>query len=487
MKILIATFWQMPHVGGVNRYLNLLSKELEERGHQVDLLAHYPDMQKIYLQRYRKKDEFSWTLSGQAVLKKKLMDRIFPEVYAYYQQNLPHVEPWIRWREIERYLFELIASLFDLHQYDLIHTHDLLATRALWRVKPAHVPLVYKVHGLVASVHVFNGEIKHKEELKWKYVAAEEYAAAMSCDALIVPSRWLMRDLTEEFKVPRERFRIIPYGLDIAPFLEQYGYEPYPPVNVSPNKLVIACPARLSAEKGQKTLIEAVARLKEQRSDFVCWLIGDGVQRSELENYCQVLGVADRVVFLGDRSDVPALLRKAEIMVLPSLEDNQPHAIMEAQIAGKAIVASDGGGIPEMIRHGETGLIFAKRNSEQLAAQLQLLLDNPELRSRLAANAREWGRKQWSSQVLCERTLEVYQATVAAKKEQTKDPLGEPELTGQYGLSKPPGIKRDEPASMFRFAAMNSFREREWRELANRLPQTYAIPDPFFVRTLAEG
>lgn len=486
MKILFATFWQMPHVGGVNQYINVISKELEKQGHQVDVLAHYPDMHKIYLQRYRRQDAFRWTLSGQSVEKKKLMDRVFPEVYAYYQQNLPYVEPWIRWREIERYLFELIASLFDLRQYDLIHTHDLLATRALWRVKPDHIPLVYKAHGLVASVHLFNGDIQNKEERKWTYVAAEEYVAAMSCDALIVPSRWLARTLTEEFQVPQERVRIVPYGMEIPPFLERYAHEPYPPVHISPKQLILACPARLSSEKGQKTLIEAVARLKEERSDFICWLIGDGAQRSELENYCQVLGVTDKVIFLGDRSDVPALLRKADIMVLTSREDNLPHAIMEAQIAGKAIVASDGGGIPEMIRHGETGLIFAKGNSEQLATQLKRLMDEPDLRQQLGAKAKEWGHKQWSSQRLCERTLQVYEAARAAKREHQAHPLVEPELTGRYGLSKPAGGQRGEAARIFRFPTRHSFSEPEWQDLFRQLPQSYAIPDPFFVRTLAQ-
>ncbi|MBO8164543.1 MAG: glycosyltransferase family 4 protein [Brevibacillus sp.] len=485
MRILFATFWQMPHVGGVNTYINLLMKELGERGHQVDVLAHHPDMQKIYLQQYQREDEFTWNMRGRMVKKKNLMDVVFPEVYAYYQNNLPHVEPWIRWREIERYLFEVIAARFDLDQYDLIHTHDMLSTRALWRVKPAHIPLVFKAHGLVANVHLFNGDITDKQDLKWKYVAAEEYIGAMSCDALIVPSQWLMRDLSEEFGVPRERFQIIPYGIDIPPFLERYGYEPHPPVKREPGKLVIACPARLTSEKGQKTLLQAIRLIMETRSDFVCWLIGDGVQRSALENDARELGISDCVLFLGERSDVPALLRKADIMVLPSVEDNQPHAIMEAQVAGKAIVASNGGGIPEMVRHGETGLIFEKKNAAQLAASLQQLMDDPEWRERLGAQAEVWGRKQWSSKTLCDRTLAVYRQVL--EKKDVHPALTEHDGTGQHGLTRPPEVKRDQAASMFRFPVKNKFENSAWHRIAANLPKNYGIPDPQFVKTLAEG
>lgn len=139
MKILFATYGQIPQAGKLPSPFSLLQKELEQRGHQVDVLGHHPDMQRVYLISQTRSGPWTLNLQGQSVPKAPIKERVYDEVFRYYQKYLPHVHPWIRWREIERYTFELILSLFDLGKYDLIHTHDALATRAVWRVKPAIV------------------------------------------------------------------------------------------------------------------------------------------------------------------------------------------------------------------------------------------------------------------------------------------------------------------------------------------------------------
>lgn len=290
MKILLATYWYMPHVGGVNVYVNVLKKELENAGHEVDVLAHHPDMTRIYMLD-----------SNQEIKKSKIKDVVYDRVYKYYAKYLPHVSPWIRWRDIERYTFELAASYFDLTQYDLIHTQDIVSTRALWRVKPENTALVSTVHGLLANEHIISGDIKSKEGLLWRYAAEEEYFGSMSSDVTIVPSRWLRRELSHHFAVPKEKLTVIPYGMDIYPFLEKLHQDPYPPVEVRKGETIFACPARLVPVKGHATLIEALAKLRRKRRDFRCWLIGDGKLRKKLEQEVKRLNLQRHVEFMGDR------------------------------------------------------------------------------------------------------------------------------------------------------------------------------------------
>jgi hypothetical protein len=116
-----------PHVGGVNSYVNVLRKELMKAGHQVDVQAHHPDMQKFYTVH-----------SGKYLVKEKSKQVVYLNVLTYYKTNHPYVDQW----ENVQYSYELAAVSFNLNQYDSIHTQDIISTRALSRVKPRNVPLV---------------------------------------------------------------------------------------------------------------------------------------------------------------------------------------------------------------------------------------------------------------------------------------------------------------------------------------------------------
>lgn len=398
LKILFATYWYLPHVGGVDSYINILKNELEENGHTIDVLAHHPNMKKIYMKT-----------TDEEIDKTKIKDLVYDRVFKYYAKYMPHVDPWIRWRDIERYTFELAASCFDLSQYDIIHTQDIVSTRALWRVKPKQVPLVATIHGLLAHEHVLSGDVKSKDSLSWKYVSEEEYYGSMSSNVTIVPSRWLRKKLNKHFSVSKNHMKVIPYGTDISPFIEEMHKDPFPPIKIDPKKKIIACPARLVRLKGHRYLLKALKELKKKHKPFTCWIIGEGKYRKKLKKRVDRYDLKNQVKFLGNRYDIPALFNKADIIVLPSLQDNLPFTIMEAQIAGKPVVASNVGGIPEMIQHGETGLLFRRRKVSELKEQLSSLLQDNEMRKRLGENAKVWGRRQWSSEVLAQRTMDVYQ------------------------------------------------------------------------------
>ncbi|QQE72667.1 glycosyltransferase family 4 protein [Brevibacillus composti] len=403
MRILIATYWYLPHVGGVNTYVNVLRKELIRAGHQVDVLAHHPDMDKYYMVH-----------TGRYLTKAKIKQVVYDNVIKYYETSQPYVDPWVRWREIERYAYELAAVTFNLKGYDLIHTQDIISTRALWRVKPRHVPLVSTIHGLLATEHVIAGDVTSRRSIPWKYVCKEEYYGATSATKTIVPTAWLKRKLSgPNYGVPARILHTIPYGMDIGEFLQKYNAPTYsyvPPVPAG--KTVLICPARLVPVKGHRYLLKALHMLKQRRNDFVCWLIGNGILYDELVAMAHSLGIMDVVHFLGDRNDVPQLMKKSDILVLPSVQDNHPFSIMEAQVAGKLVVASDAGGIPEMVSHNKTGFIFSSRNSEDLAAKLNTVLSNPFIRKQAAEQGRKWGMIRWAPSTLLDKTMKMYLAAL---------------------------------------------------------------------------
>lgn len=395
MKILLATYWYLPHVGGVSTHVYALKQELERLGHEVDILAHHPDMQKYYMPN-----------NGRYLDKEKIKLPIYEKILSYYKETIPQVDPWVIWREIERYSFEAAATVFGLTKYDLIHTHDIVSTRALWRVKPKNVPLIATIHGCLATEHLISGEITNKEGIRWEYVSSEEYYGATSSDITIVPTEWLKNIMVNEFNLPANHIKVIPYGIDIDKFIT--GNEHSPTLQGPIGKKLIICPARLVPVKGHQVLINALAQLKQTRTDWHCWLVGDGELRQQLEQQVQQMQLVSDITFLGNRGDIPSLLKQADIFVLPSLQDNQPFSVMEAQVTGKPVIVSNAGGIPEMVEHGKTGLIVPSGDSETLTNSLENLLSDDVLRNQLSKNAQKYGLKQWSLQTMMKSILKVY-------------------------------------------------------------------------------
>ncbi|WP_126425451.1 glycosyltransferase family 4 protein [Brevibacillus marinus] len=403
MRILLVSYWCFPNIGGVSSYLLALKRGLELHGHEVEVLARDTEDKHYYLLN-----------SGRSVAKEKIKNPILSQLYAYYSKRLPDLDNMVLWIESERYGFEAAAAYFGLDGYDLIHTQEVVSTVGLARIKPKHVPLVATLHGVLASEWRVRGEISTESPF-WRIADAQDYYGAMASDVTIVPSQWLKRIIAREYRIPERQMTVVPYGMDTDAFRKRME-EPVA-ISAPPDKKVLVCPARLNKEKGHEHLLHALARLKQERTDWVCWVIGDGDLREDLTKLCGRLRLQRQVTFLGHRDDIPALLKQADLFVLPSILDNLPYAVMEAQIAGKPVVATQAGGIPEMVLHGETGLLSPVGDTEALYRNLQRLLDDDLLRQNLGQRAREWGQKQWSLQTMTKRILEVYDHVLQRRRE----------------------------------------------------------------------
>ncbi len=158
----------------------------------------------------------------------------------------------------------------------------------------------------------------------------------------------------------------------------------------------IVCVATLRDYKGHPYLIEACAHLKAQQIPFRCLLIGDGEERAAIEALIARHGLEQDVILLGQqpRHQVSAILRSADVMVLPSVrtasgkQEGIPVALMEALASELPVVATAISGIPELIEDGQTGLLVPERDAQALAQALRRLYEQPELGCRLGAAGR---------------------------------------------------------------------------------------------------
>lgn len=326
MKILLATFWPFPHSGGIITYVSVVRNTLESQGHQVDILASHPDSHHLY---FISKDP-KW--NGKSVNKTKIRDFIDHVLNRYFNKHFPHVDPWVIWQEAERYTFELAASLFDFASYDLIHTQDVISTRALSRIKPRHVPIVATVHGFY-SKELLQDEDIYNENRKlakkwWKYLCVKESLGATSAEQIIIPSQWLAKELSKEIAIPYPRMNIIPYGIDMSSLHHQHNQ---PLANDHSGKIVISCIGRLVLLKGHEILINALGLLKEQRHDFICWMIGDGMLKTELEVYAGQKGLSDHRQQLGGHAQTWGMTQWNNRNILTKTIDIYHRALEQIQ------------------------------------------------------------------------------------------------------------------------------------------------------------
>jgi glycosyltransferase involved in cell wall biosynthesis len=169
---------------------------------------------------------------------------------------------------------------------------------------------------------------------------------------------------------------------------------------------------RLRYPKDFATLVRAVALLP--RGTVRALVAGDGPQRAELEAEVLRLGVGDDVSLLGDRDDVPELLAAADVFVLPSRSEAMPMSVLEAMAAGLPVIASEVGGVPELVLAGKTGLLVEPGRPDALALAIQCLGADPALRRRMGEAGRRRAETEFGLDAFRAAHIALYRSLLDA-------------------------------------------------------------------------
>jgi glycosyltransferase involved in cell wall biosynthesis len=165
---------------------------------------------------------------------------------------------------------------------------------------------------------------------------------------------------------------------------------------------------RLSREKGHRFLVSAVRILASRATDFHLVLVGDGRESVRLRNQVRAEGLEERVHFAGFRSDVMECLAAADILVNPSSTEGLPNAVLEAFAAGTPVVATDVGGVGELVISGRTGWLVRPDDPEAMAAALADALENPDRARAMAVEASRYVREVFSFERQADALMEIY-------------------------------------------------------------------------------
>lgn len=203
------------------------------------------------------------------------------------------------------------------------------------------------------------------------------------------------------------RSHVVPLGIHLERFASA---EPA----LTGDERLVGNVARLSPQKGQSVLLDAAPLVLRRHPDVRFVLVGDGELRQELERQASRLGIADRVLFTGARTDVPELLASFSVFALPSLYEGLCYAVIEAQAAGVPVVATGVGGVRETVVPGETGVRCEVGDPVSLADGIVRVLDDPAEARRLAEEARRRVRERFSVERMVADTIAVYDARGSA-------------------------------------------------------------------------
>lgn len=268
-------------------------------------------------------------------------------------------------------LFALIR-IFKNERPRIIHTHTSKAgILGRWAAFFAKITIiVHTPHG-----HVFWGYFD-----KWKtacYILLERLTAKIT-DKIITLTKQEKKDHLRFKIAPDEKFTVIHSGIDLTAFPDAGINAPAmrEKLGIPPEAFVVGTAGRLTPIKGQKYLLEAAAIISPQIPDIFFVFLGDGELAPELGKMVSSLGIKN-VMFLGWRQDVPEVMSTFDIFVLPSLNEGMGKVLVEAMALGKPIVASDVGGIPDLVIHNHNGLLVPPADVEGLANSINVLLHDP--------------------------------------------------------------------------------------------------------------
>lgn len=312
-----------------------------------------------------------------------------------------------RFREIGCPVFDLgggtIAAIRRLRQL-LIQRRPALLNSHLFR---AH---------LLAAMALRKGDpvrwIATEHQADPRAWARKLFALAARKASLVTAVSESVRQQMLDDRLPPDRVVTIPNGIDLRP-VDQAQPLPRTSLGLRQTSQVVLMVGRLVPQKGVDVLLKAAASLADLWPRLHLLIAGDGRDRLHLEMIAQRLLISKRVTFLGQRDDVPQLMKTADVIAMPSRWEGLPLAMLEAMAAGRAIVATSVEGHRDVLADGESALMVPPENPTALASAISRLLADPQLCRRLGQAAEARARRDYSAQRMASQYALLYEEMVA--------------------------------------------------------------------------
>ena len=383
MKICMLT-WEYPPriVGGLARHCHGLARALARLDHEVHVVTlEFPGTSE-----YEEVD-------GVKVHRVKI--------------ELGHPN-FITWSLIFNHFMEKrVAALSRQVNFDVVHTHDWLTTPAGVASKNfMNKPFVCTVHSTEM------GRVRELRNPDSYTIDGLEWWMMFEAKQVMLCSDSMKAEISDHFHLPPEKVDVIPNAIDASEYdgnvdkgavKRRYGIGPY-------DKLVVYI-GRLVPQKGVEHLIRAVPQIVRQHGDARFLIAGDGWSRSHLEDMARSTGQGDKIRFLGFISDSERveLLKSGDALVIPSIYEPFGIVALEGMAAGVPVVASNVGGLSEIIEHDRTGMLAFRENPGSVAWCVNKVLSDEGYSRWLTQNAKKRVGEVYSWESVARKVSKVYE------------------------------------------------------------------------------
>ena len=278
-----------------------------------------------------------------------------------------------------------LYRLFKENKPDIVHTHTSKAgLLGRWAAKLSGVPhILHTAHG-----HVFYGHFD--PFLAWAFLNMERITSRIT-ERIVALTEGERQDYLDLSMATSQKLETIHSGVQIKRFSERlkdsdsktdgFGKEK--------GKKIVGTVGWLLPIKGSMILFDAMQRVWQRDEDVLLVYVGQGSEGEKIRQKAARLNIEGRVKFLGWRNDIESILPLFDIFVLPSLNEGMGRVIVEAMASGLPVIASNTGGIPDLVAHGTNGYLVPPGDAAALAAAISILLENSELAERMGKFGRE--------------------------------------------------------------------------------------------------
>lgn len=380
MNICMVTHDFPPTLGGIASHVHELSKQLVRLNHNVFVVA--PAFGRIH--------ERVTHLDGITVYSVPTSE------WSHQSRTRNRIELAFYVLRARRKLREIIR----VHSIELIHYHNTVLESLITKGF-RNTPIVFTAH---ESYFLYLAE-----QNRWRLHFYLRHA-----DFLVAPSHELVQTAAKFGKFYKGT-AYISNGVDIELFSPSNKKEALRELQLEVKRPTILSARRLEPKNGVEYLIRAMPRVVERVPRVNLFVVGDGSQRSYLENLGAELGLNDSIVWLGAirNIEMPKYYTVSDVVVLPSLKEATSITGLEGMACGKPLVGTMVGGIPQIIDHAQTGYLVSPRAPEEIAERVSDLLLNSSKARQFGIRAREKVLKEFSWPRVAAKTLEVYKELVS--------------------------------------------------------------------------
>ena len=403
LRICLLSYRSNPHCGGQGVYIKNLSRALKDLGHHVEVVSGPPDPhlgEDIKLSRISSLDLYNPDdLFRMPSLKELLVPVNLIEWLGVSTMGFP--EPLTFGLRIKKFLRNKI------HKYDIAHDNQSLSYGI--RAINKYIPTIATIHHPITvdrklAIKAASSLWKKIKQMRWYSFLGMQKRVSRTLSHIITVSKCARADISKDFKIPLQRFRIIPNGINTDLF------RPLPEIKREKNRIIVTNSADTPL-KGLYYLLQAVSEISKTRKIRLI-VVGTPKKNGGIEKFIRKLNIEEVITFTGriDNNEFVQQYARAAVAVIPSVYEGFGLPAGEAMACGLPVISTTGGALPEVV--GDAGILVPPADPQALTNAITALFDTPDRVEKMGRAGYKRVHKLFTWKRAAEMTVEAYRETI---------------------------------------------------------------------------